>query len=455
MGNQNDILKRVKLLMEYDTSMTLNENILVLEQNPNAKYLDPNYTNRGNVKAGSDYFAGLQMQQKQKISMIQFCENPKNSAKCKKLKETPNVSIWEATVDNIGKDALLTAEIGKKLAINLGKGDLRGAFRDLRDFFIETYSGAFVDIFVSIAGVEVGGPLLMEALEIAFMANDLFYFLENKSGKRDSSNYTTWDGIVWQFTNNIDFQKLIVDMMVVATRGVMRNAGKALNWLKKGGKSIITTILGFVSKIKGYLPKLGVVGKFLSDKIDKITEFLNKLIKSFTEKTTQVANKSKVGAKTANKTTEKTAKTQVTHLSTRKLLRLIKSKKLVGYYKKYIRRIPKKIPEATLAGAFGMLVQAGFMISLQKFMSDPKSEDVVQGLVENDSVDKTVTETQKAVIKRCIRDTPSIKNAKKVTFAGQEGEYDIFMVDGIKYTYKDPYKEEGPGQYELIPYKTK
>jgi len=159
--------------MEYDTSMTLNENILVLEQNPNAKYLDPNYTNRGNVKAGSDYFAGLQMQQKQKISMIQFCENPKNSAKCKKLKETPNVSIWEATVDNIGKDALLTAEIGKKLAINLGKGDLRGAFRDLRDFFIETYSGAFVDIFVSIAGVEVGGPLLMEALEIAFMDSAL------------------------------------------------------------------------------------------------------------------------------------------------------------------------------------------------------------------------------------------------------------------------------------------
>ena len=272
MGNQNDILKRVKLLMEYDTSMTLNENILVLEQNPNAIYLDPNYTNRGNVKAGSDHFASMQMQQKQKVSQIQFCLNPKNSSKCKKVLETPNVSIFELAVDNITKDALLTAEIGKNLAINLGKGDVRGAFRDLRDFFIETYSGAFVDIFVSVAGVEVGGPIVMEALEIAFMANDLFYFLENKSGKRDSSNYTTLEGIKWQFANNIDFQKLIVDMMVVATRGVTRSAGKAFNWLKQGGKSIITKILEFVGKIRGYLPKLGVIGKFLSDKLDKITE---------------------------------------------------------------------------------------------------------------------------------------------------------------------------------------
>lgn len=440
--------------MEYDTSMTMNENILVLEQNPNAKYLDPNYTNRGNTKAGSDYFAGMQMQQKQKISAIQFCLNPKTASKCKKLAETSNMSVFEMVVDNVTKDALLTAEIGKNLVVNLGKGDVRGAFRDLRDFFIETYSGAFVDIFVSVAGVEVGGPLVMEALEIAFMANDLFYFLENKSGNRDKSNYTSWEGIKWQFINNIDFQKLIVDLMVVATRGVMRSAGKALDWLKKGGKTIITTILGYVSKIKGYLPKLGVIGKFLSDKLDKLSSFLNNLSKAFTEKATQSTNKvkSKVGTQTAKKTTEKTAKTQVSHLSTKRLIKLIKSKKLAAYFKKYIRRIPKKIPEATIAGAFGILVQAGFMVSLEKFMSDPKSANTIEGLVENDGTNKVLTETKKKIIQSCIRDTPSIKNAKKVTFVGTEEGNEIFMVDGIKYTYKDPFKEEDPGRYELIPY---
>lgn len=434
--------------MEYDTSMTLNENILVLEQNPNAKYLDPNYTNRGNTKAGSDYFAGMQMQQKQKISMIQFCENPKNSAKCKKLKETPNVSIFEAVVDNVVKDLTNTAKIGKNLVINLSKGNLSAAFTDLRDFMVDTYSGAFVDIFVSVAGVEVGGPILMEALEIAFFANDLMSFLGNKSGNRDKSNYTTSSGWWWQFQNNIDFQRTIVDLVVVATRGVIRSAPKAFAWLKKTGSAVITTLLESLSKVKGLIGKLGVVGKFLSDKITTVENFLNKLMKGLSEKTSTVSNK--ISNKTTKKATEKVVQSKTAHLSLRKLIKLIKNKKLAGYFKKYIRHIPKKIPEATLAGGFGILVQAGFVIGLEKFMKSPESKTTIQSMTDNATTDMVVQETKVSVISDCRKDTPSIKNAKSIIWKGKNSSgIEIFNVDGVEYTWKDIYGDTN----ELTPYK--
>lgn len=438
--------------MEYDTSMTLNENILVLEQNPNAKYLDPNYTNRGNTKAGSDYFAGMQMQQKQKISAIQFCLNPKTASKCKKLAETSNMSVFEMVVDNVTKDALLTAEIGKNLVVNLGKGDVRGAFRDLRDFFIETYSGAFVDIFVSVAGVEVGGPLVMEALEIAFMANDLFYFLENKSGNRDKSNYTSWEGIKWQFANNIDFQKLIVDLMVVATRGVMRSAGKAMEWLKKSGKTIATTILGYVSKIRGYLPKLGVIGKFLSDKLDKISSFLNNLSKAFTEKATQVTDKvkSKVGSKTAKEVEKKSATKFHRRITLGRAIKLFKNKKLASTFVRSLGKVPTKIPQATIAASFAALAQAGMMIGIEKLISSPETKTFVS-TIENISPKLVDAEFDRQI--RLYNPTLT-KNVKKIEFA-ENSAVEIYLLDGKQYKFKNEFNPtlDVKDQFELIPYK--
>jgi hypothetical protein len=430
MGNQNDILKRVKLLMGYDTSMTLNENILVLEQNPNAKYLDPNYTNRGNVKAGSDHFASMQMQQKQKISMIQFCENPKNSAKCKKLKETPNVSIWEATVDNVVKDLTNTATIGKNLIINLSKGDLSAAFTDLRDFMVDTYSGAFVDIFVSVAGVEVGGPLLMEALEIAFLANDLMSFLGNKSGNRDKSNYTTSSGWMWQFQNNIDFQRTIVDLVVVATRGVIRSAPKAFAWLKKTGSAAITTLLESLSKVKGLIGKLGVVGKFLSDKITTVQNFLNKLMKGLSEKTTTVVNKTKEKVGVKPKTGEVAKSTGKFHrrITYKRLIKLFKNKKLANLWWTNIHKVPKKIPEATIAGAFAVLAQAGMMLGLERLLADPKTPEKVS-LITDNSYDSS--DVMLELLGNIKNDTPNLKNAKKIKFVKQiEDGNEIYLIDG-------------------------
>jgi len=228
MENQNDILKRVRLLMEYDMSMTYSEN-LVMEQ---TKY---GAIDRTIPSVGSDYFSGLKSQQKKYTDALHFCNQ--NKDKCKYIKKSD--TVYELVVDSVNKDFIKTGEIAKNFVVNFGKGDLRLAFRDTRDFFIETYAGAFIDIFVSVVGVEVGGPLLMESLEIAFAINDLGFFLEDKENKINKSDWSTWDGIVWQVQNNINFQRLIVDLVVILTRGVIRSATKALNLLKMSGKAML------------------------------------------------------------------------------------------------------------------------------------------------------------------------------------------------------------------------
>ena len=444
MGN-DEILKRIKLIMEYNPSKTKNENLVLVNEVINPPFI----FNETQLIDES-----LENHKEQILEFVFYmCKNGGNSKWCKTLSESDGLptnlnewtlgGVWDsiksgtsAAWEEIKTDIQKTGQIGVQFVKNIASGDFRRAFRDARDFFVETYSGAFVDLFVSVLGIEVGGPVIMFALEVCFAVNDLFYFLQNDSGKRDEREYTTLDGFKWQFVNNIDFQKLMVDLMILATRGVLRAAGKFMGWISKSGKTILTSILSILGSVESALPKLGRVGKFLSGKLTTFKTFLSKLEKPFSEISSKKTTKTVSGksSKVAQKTGKKVAQ-KVNELTYKELVNLIKNKKIAAYYKKHISKLPSRVPDATRAGAFAYLFQMGFTVLLEKlFFGDAK--EAKQVAVNIETKDLSTKSEQDELFSSIKRDNPNLK-IKEISLVSN----DVFLINGVKYTFADPESE--------------
>lgn len=196
MDNQNDILRRVKLLMEYNSSMTLNENILVLEQK-------------------SDF-----LMDRQSNAIMQS-----TGLRSKKDAETVNRIITDAS--RIKIDAPSVSELLSKT----------------REYLF-TPGGMTAQLVLSIAGAELGLPVVFTVLDIAILINDFSIMVKNwkESDNKDEESWFTY-----QWENNKGFQLVIEDLLLILIGAAIKLVGKSGKsvysyFRKKFGKGIVEVV---------------------------------------------------------------------------------------------------------------------------------------------------------------------------------------------------------------------
>ncbi len=400
-------------------SMTLNENLIVLEQ----KTPTPTQLPKPNIVVPTLPSDKTQTTVFNPTTGRYQQSNPVKPSDYG-LKEFPKVEVHPGVFELVIDDLEKSAKLGKQFYVDFSKGDLRKAFRDVRDFFIDTYAGAFADIFVSVAGVEVGGPIIMESLEVSFLVNDYFIYMENKKSKPTKNDpFSSWDNFKLEFNTNIDFQRVLVDLMVIATRGLIRGAGKLLTWLKSGGVKLLSRISDLITKVTLSLPKLGKIGKFLSERLstftlwfDDITTKLNKMI-SNSEKT-QTPKKSVV------------SKVKTTYQD---LLKLFKgNKNIVDLYIKKLQNIPTKVPKATIQGTIAYFIGIGLTETIERFIAsshEKEAQETIDNLVEDK--EKNKQEIEKTTLESIKIDNPWVGNQKVLRVDGKE----LFEIGGKLYVY--------------------
>jgi len=428
MANQNEILKRVKLLMEYDTSMTLNENLVLIENPPlyPTTFTHPSDKTQTNLPGYRDINSGKYVSTRQ--------SNPVKPSDFG-LREWPTIPTPSNTVlEIVGKDIIATLKCTKAFYVDLSKGEVRLAIRDARDFFMETFTGALIDIFVSIAGIEVGGPILMEILEVLFTVNDYGYYLESKNKPEHQTPAEIkggWEKFKWQFLNNEDFSRLMVDLMVVATRGVVRYKNNFLNWIKGGGAKLIKNISSLLIKVTANLGKAGKLGKFLESRLSSFTIWLD----DFSTKLTKLAEESKI----KNPNTPNPIKGA--KMAFEELNQIIKNKNVTQLYIKKLQNVPSKIPEAVKAAKIAYFVQLGLVYTIQMWIASLNTKNIDEidrkfneDLMSKDSINATIQEQQMKQNTELFKNNPTWK----VKFKGKETpvvEPPIYSINGKDYTY--------------------
>jgi hypothetical protein len=223
---ENEILDRVKLLINYNLSKTLNENIF--EQSTNlssvstpasggiAQYADPSY--KGRRRGGG------------------FGEN-----------------------DSIP----ITAK------------DISEGLLKVREFLFST-TGMVTQVAISILGVEIGAPIAVAALDIAILINDLVLMVQNWEDK-PFENEENWFMYHWE--KNIGFKNSVEDIAFLLTAGTLRLIGKTA----KGAWSMLKSLFGPKGSFKTWITGAFETIKSLFKKvqnipIDSIKKWANKNI---------------------------------------------------------------------------------------------------------------------------------------------------------------------------------
>lgn len=428
MTTQNEILKRIKLLMEYDTSMTLNENLVLIENQP----LYPT-----EFTAPSDKTQTIRPSYKD-INTGKFVA-PTQSNPVKPsdfgLKVWPTIPTPSSNVvlEIIGNDILTTLKVSKAFYVDVLRGETRLAIRDARDFFMETFTGAFVDIFVSVAGVEVGGPIAMELLEVGFTINDWVYYNDSKNKPEHIApkGLSNWETFKWKFLNNEDFSRLMVDLMVVATRGLVRYKNNFLNWFKTGGAKLISGFANLLVRVSAILGKGGKIGKFIADRISSFTVWLD----DFATEATKLAEESKI----KNPNTPNPIKGA--KMAFEELNQIIKNKNVTQLYIKKLQNVPSKIPEAVKAAKIAYFVQLGLVYTIQMWIASLNTKNIDEidrkfneDLMSKDSINATIQEQQMKQNPELFKNNPTWK----VKFKGKVTpvvEPPIYSINGKDYTY--------------------
>jgi hypothetical protein len=290
--------------MEYDMSMTYGENLaLVYEQSTLAP----------NIGYGKD----------PKSNQIQKTVNyPKGFVKSKG---------W--VVD------------GKKVEV---KGtNIREIISNLRDFFFNSTLGFAADILISVAGVEVGGPIIMRALEFTFLVNDLEIYYRQPDDFKNK-------GFMEKFSDqsNLTFQNVIVDLFVIGTFGLIRSVSGVRSALNKNPNAIremISKCKGFISSVSSVLGNLGDIGKWLGPKLDNLSTFLDSLVTS-------------KNVKTAVKSTAKSI-----------------PNKFFKYIEKVLTTVPKNIPRASVEFIFSVMIMKFGEKMIDALLSKPSVVENIAG----------------------------------------------------------------------------
>lgn len=179
MENQNDILKRVRLLMEYDMSMTYSENLVLISEQPDSKM--PFQPERFGYKQGKPETVKPALEKQSKAIKTFIVDAPTISEVLSKARE-----------------------------------------------FLFTPEGMTAQLILSIAGAEIGLPVVFGILDIAILINDIIIMIQNWKPKQFTDE-ESWFTFHWE--NNKGFQFVIEDIILLLTGGLLSLAGKGARYV--------------------------------------------------------------------------------------------------------------------------------------------------------------------------------------------------------------------------------
>jgi hypothetical protein len=173
---------------------------------------------------------------------------------------------------------------------------------EVREFFF-TPEGATLQVVLSIAGAEIGAPILFMILDGAIIINDAYMMVrdwDNNGPKLpeyplipiSSVNSAVnglylkqlWEWFKFHFTNNIGFQNLIIDIAAILIPGGIFKLGKATVksaskmfklLIEKFGPNFMKNFVSFLEKFK---PKTDGLPKELGSWVDKKYSEITKAI---------------------------------------------------------------------------------------------------------------------------------------------------------------------------------
>jgi hypothetical protein len=171
---------------------------------------------------------------------------------------------------------------------------------EVREFFF-TPEGATLQVVLSIAGAEVGAPILFLILDGAIIINDAYMMVrdwDNNGPKIPAYPVTMipnspvnglylkqlWEWFKFHFTNNIGFQNLIIDIAAILIPGGIFKLGKATVksaskmfklLIEKFGPNFMKNFVSFLEKFK---PKTDGLPKELGSWVDKKYSEITKAI---------------------------------------------------------------------------------------------------------------------------------------------------------------------------------
>ena len=166
----------------------------------------------------------------------------------------------------------------------------------VREFFF-TPEGATLQVVLSIAGAEIGAPILFLILDGAIIINDAYMMVRDwdENGPKIPSYFPNletnpiflnglWEWFKFHFTNNIGFQNLIIDIAAILIPGGIFKLGKAT--LKSASKMFKLLIekygpnfmKNFVSFLEKFKPKTDGLPKELGSWVDKKYSEITKAI---------------------------------------------------------------------------------------------------------------------------------------------------------------------------------
>lgn len=169
--------------------------------------------------------------------------------------------------------------------INNYQGDLSDKLLSLREFMFSGW-GLGVQLVGSVVGAEVGAPVAFEILDGAIFANDLFLMAEKGTLINAPEEMVGLKNkFIWNLKNNPHFLRVMEDILIIVTGGIIKGYSKVMKWVETAGESWFVTILkgikkviNFIGKSINYIP--GKIGKFLSSRfktVNKVEEYFNKL----------------------------------------------------------------------------------------------------------------------------------------------------------------------------------
>ena len=169
--------------------------------------------------------------------------------------------------------------------INNYQGDLSDKLLSLREFMFSGW-GLGIQLVGSIVGAEVGVPVAFEILDGSIFANDLFLFAEKGTLINAPEEIVGLkEKFSWNLKNNPHFLRVMEDLLIIVTGGIIKGYTKIMKWVETAGESWYLTILKGIKKTINYIGKSinyipGRIGKFLSSRfktVNKVEEYFNKL----------------------------------------------------------------------------------------------------------------------------------------------------------------------------------
>jgi hypothetical protein len=146
-----------------------------------------------------------------------------------------------------------------------------------------TPGGMTAQIILSIAGAQIGLPVVFELLDIAIIINDFSIMVKN--WKSSKYNPWTWEWFQFHWDNNKGFQLVIEDIAILLTMGFVKLVGKGAKAAWRYFKPISKDVTKMIESVeKGIAEKTPFIKKlpkkissFCERKINELKQGINLL----------------------------------------------------------------------------------------------------------------------------------------------------------------------------------